>query len=148
MFRLITKRGVIQNHIKTKNISVDFRINTLDVECRWQHKCEDLEKNDDIIIVGYIGDDEYNDPILYGCAYFNISKNIKSSSKRQSLYWLGGLIIAILSIVVIYWKILKNEYMFIVLIFLFVAFISFFLALNSIAYQILEKEIKILYQKK
>lgn len=148
MFKLITKRGVIQNHVKAQGVTVDFRINTFNVECRWQHKCDDLEKDDEIIIVGYIGNDEYADPILYGCAYFNISKNIINSSKQQSWYWLGGLIIAILSITFIYWQIIKNEYIFILFIFLFISFISFFLVLNLIAYRILEKEIKDLYQSK
>ncbi len=59
MFRLIAKHGIIQNHVKTKSVPVDFKINSIDVECRWQFKNEDLEKNDEVIIVGYIGTDEY-----------------------------------------------------------------------------------------
>jgi membrane protein implicated in regulation of membrane protease activity len=148
MFKLIKKRGVIQNHVKTKSPTVDFRINTLDVECRWQHKCEDLEKDDEIIVVGYMGYEEYNDTILYVCAYFNLSKNKSSSTKQTALYWLGGLIAVILPILFISSKAIKDEYMLAVLIFLFVAFISFFLVHNLIAYRILEKEIKKLHNKK
>lgn len=148
MFRLIAKRGVIQNHIKTKSPTVDFRINTLDIECRWQYQCEDLEKDDDIIIVGYIGNDEYADPILYGCAYFNISKSVKSSNTQQSWYWIGGLVIAMFSIAVTYWQTIRNQYIIAVLIFLFITFISFSSVLNLISYHILEKEIKNLHHNK
>lgn len=147
MFKLIAKRGVIQNHIKTQTRTVDFRINTLDVECRCQSKYVGLEKSDDIIIVGYMTKNEYDETILYGCAYFNISKNIKSSSKKLSLYWFGGLIITILSIAVIYWEIIKKEHILIVSIFLFVALISFSLVHNLIAHHILEREIRNLHHK-
>ncbi len=92
--------------------------------------------------------DEYNDPILYVCAYFNLSKNMSSSTKQTTLYWLGGLVAVILPILFISWKAIKDEYILAVLIFLFVAFISFFLVHNLIAYRILEKEIKNLYNKK
>lgn len=141
MFRLITKRGIIQNHLKETDSLVDFSIKGFDIECRWRHKYQDLEEGDDIVIVGYLGDDEYGDPILYGCAYFNISKNKRSDGKQKSLYALISAIVATL-LMITYGKMIVNDYLLTLLIFLLAALIFFSSVHALIAYQILEKEIK------
>jgi hypothetical protein len=140
MFKLIAKRGIIQNHVKTKSVPVDFKINTLDVECRWQNKSEDLEINDDVLLIGCMGKDEYQDPLFFVFVYFNITKNKRSSTKPRIIRLFFGSILAII-LTILFWF-YSNNFV-ITILFAFVELIALFASLyNLIAYQILEKEIK------
>lgn len=148
MFKLISKRGIIQNDLEHGSLCINFSIEEFEVECRLMQECGDLEKGDEVILVGYFGDDEYEDTIFHVCAYFNILKNKMSQNKKRALYLLIGLIVVILILFcgLSYYKeaimLDINLLFFVVLLFLFVALITSFPIIVLLSYHILEKEIK------
>ena len=144
MLKLVTKRGSI-NYLSKHESVIYFKIDAFDFECIRQFKDEDLAENDEVIIVGYLTDDEDEDQIFYVSAFFNISKNYMSKTKGEISYVLGGFIIFVL-FALLSWKIIMEKYpllmSLLILIFLLMAFLSVFLVNTLMAYRILEKEIK------
>ena len=58
MLKLLTKRGSINDISKHESGAIYFKIDTFDLACIRISKDEDLAENDEVIIVGYLGDDD------------------------------------------------------------------------------------------
>ncbi len=141
MFKLIAKRGKINFKFLTTGLPIFLEIDTLECKSIWYSNHNDLERDDDVILVGYMGTDEFSDPQFYICAYFNITKKTKSSTKQKLLNWLLGSIIIML-LTGIYWNYILKVFPFILIIPILTIVLSFFLLRSLVAYRILEKEIR------
>jgi hypothetical protein len=137
MFKLQTKRGVLQQNLEPNHLTVDFWIDTLEVACRWRYPYSDLEKGDDILVVGYMGKDEYNDPIFYGRMYFNLSKNVQSVHKPLPLLLFGAAVLP-----AICWSMLKKEYLIGGLLLLLAGAVFYEITLGWWAFYVLKKAMK------
>jgi hypothetical protein len=141
-FKLITKQGIVQDIINTGGLPNYIKVDTLDSASVWYFKPDYLEKNDAVILVGYIADDGYGDPLLYVSAYYIISKNKRSHTKRQVTYFLIASIFTLIS-TIIYSQYKKDGMLGFLLLFSIIAIIVLFASIHTlVAYRILEKEIK------
>lgn len=137
MLKLITKRGVIQE----KTSSVSFRLKEFDLDCYFLYKYKGLDIDDDILMVGYLANDDYGDKAFWVNAYFNISKNKRSDTKQKAKNMLVGL--TLMALLMVFCCIVAMKFTVIaILILLAVAFLSYFVIYVLISYQILEKEIR------
>jgi hypothetical protein len=142
MYKLISKRGLIKEKTSLNDSYNNLKLKDFYFDCLFQHNCKDLEINNEILLVGYFANDDWGEKIFYVIAYYNISKNKISETKKKYLFIFIGLILITFSML-FYWK-----NIIVLIIFCFLWFFSFHIIYTLIAYIVLEEKIRNLGQNK